>query len=87
MTDQSVRGNMAESSAIPDPRAQKLAMQGVANRVVRGLLRTPLLSRAVGSKLVTLYIVGRKRRRGAADRDAVRLGQEPAHWRAGGDPP
>ena len=54
---------MAESSAIPDPRAQTLAMQGAANRVVRGLLRTPLLSRAVGSKLVTLYIVGRKSRR------------------------
>jgi deazaflavin-dependent oxidoreductase (nitroreductase family) len=51
---------MTESSAIPDPRAQTLAMQGVANRVVRGLLRTPLLSLAVGSRLVTLYIVGRK---------------------------
>jgi deazaflavin-dependent oxidoreductase (nitroreductase family) len=51
---------MAESSALPDRRAQTLAMQGAANRVVRGLLRTPLLSRAVGSKLVTLYIVGRK---------------------------
>jgi deazaflavin-dependent oxidoreductase (nitroreductase family) len=51
---------MAEPSAIPDRRAQTLAMQGAANRVVRGLLRTPLLSRAVGSKLVTLYIVGRK---------------------------
>jgi hypothetical protein len=37
-----------------------MAMQGLANRVVRGLLRTPLLSRAVGSKLVTLYIMGRK---------------------------
>ncbi len=51
---------MGESTAIPDPRAQTLAMQGLANRVVRGLLRTPLLSRAVGSRLVTLYIVGRK---------------------------
>ena len=51
---------MGESTAIPDPRAQKLAMQGLANRVVRGLLRTPLLSRAAGSRLVTLYIVGRK---------------------------
>jgi deazaflavin-dependent oxidoreductase (nitroreductase family) len=60
MTDQSVRGNMAESIAIPDPRAQTLAMQGLANRVVRGLLRIPLLSSAVGSRLVTLYIVGRK---------------------------
>ncbi|HEX3512486.1 MAG TPA: hypothetical protein VHT26_00575 [Trebonia sp.] len=51
---------MDESTAIPDPRAQKMAMQGLANRVVRGMLRTPLLSSAIGSKLVTLYIVGRK---------------------------
>jgi hypothetical protein len=60
MADQSVRGKMGESAAIPDPRAQKLAVQGLANRVVRGMLRTPLLSRAAGSRLVTLYIVGRK---------------------------
>jgi deazaflavin-dependent oxidoreductase (nitroreductase family) len=60
MADQSVRGKMGESTAVPDPRAQKLAMQGLANVVVRGLLRTPLLSRAMGSRLVTLYIVGRK---------------------------
>ena len=60
MSDQSVRGKMDQSNAIPDPRAQTLALQGLANRVVRGLLRTPLLSRAIGSRLVTLYIVGRK---------------------------
>ena len=60
MSDQSVRGKMSDSTAIPDPRAQTLAMQGLANRVVRGLLRTPLLSSAIGSRLVTLYIVGRK---------------------------
>ena len=41
-------------------RAQTLPLQGAANRVVRGLLRTPLLCRAVGGRLVTLYIVGRK---------------------------
>ena len=34
--------------------------QGIANRVVRGLLRTPGLNRAVGGRLVTLYVVGRK---------------------------
>jgi deazaflavin-dependent oxidoreductase (nitroreductase family) len=60
MADQSVRGKMSDSAAIPDSRAQTLALQGLANRVVRGLLRTPLLSRAVGGRLVTLYIVGRK---------------------------
>ena len=60
MSDQSVRGKMDNSTAVPDPRAQTLALQGLANRVVRGLLRTPGLSRAMGSRLVTLYIVGRK---------------------------
>jgi deazaflavin-dependent oxidoreductase (nitroreductase family) len=35
-------------------------VQGLANRVVRGLLRTPLVCRGIGSRLVTLYIVGRK---------------------------
>lgn len=60
MADQSVRGTMGESTAVPDPRAQKLAAQGMVNRLMRGMLATPLLSRAVGSRLVTLYIVGRK---------------------------
>ncbi len=60
MADQSVRGKMTESGAIPDPRAETMAMQAVANRVVRGLLRTPLLSRAVGARLVTVYVTGRK---------------------------
>ena len=41
-------------------QAQTMAGQAVANRVVRGLLRTPGLSRAVGGRLVTLYVVGRK---------------------------
>jgi deazaflavin-dependent oxidoreductase (nitroreductase family) len=34
--------------------------QGLVNLVVRGLLRTPGLSRMLGSRLVTLYVVGRK---------------------------
>jgi hypothetical protein len=37
-----------------------MALQGLANRVMRGMLRTPLLNRAVGRWLVTLYVVGRK---------------------------
>lgn len=41
-------------------RAQTLAWQGLANRIVRGLLRTPLVCRAVGNRLITLYVVGRK---------------------------
>ena len=44
----------------PGVRAQTLAWQGLANRIVRGLLRTPLLCRVVGNRLITLYVVGRK---------------------------
>ena len=40
-------------------RAQTLAYQGAVNRLVRGLLRAPLLSRVVGNRLITLYVVGR----------------------------
>ena len=43
----------------PSPRAQTMALQRLGNRIVRGLLRTPLVSRLAGSRLVTLYIVGR----------------------------
>ncbi|MGH3280040.1 MAG: nitroreductase/quinone reductase family protein [Trebonia sp.] len=57
MTDQPVTGN---PPAIPQQRAQTMTIQGAVNRVMRGLLRTPLLCSAVGSRLVTLYIVGRK---------------------------
>jgi deazaflavin-dependent oxidoreductase (nitroreductase family) len=41
-------------------RAKTMAWQGFANRIVRGLLRTPLLCRVVGNRLITLYVVGRK---------------------------
>lgn len=42
------------------PRAQTLPAQRLVNLLVRGLLRTPLLSRALGTRLVTIYVVGRK---------------------------
>ena len=44
----------------PAPRAHTLAWQGAANRVTRGLLRTPLLCRVVGNWLMTIYVVGRR---------------------------
>lgn len=44
----------------PAPRAQKLALQGLVNRMIRGVLRTPLLCRAAGRRLITVYVVGRK---------------------------
>ncbi len=37
-----------------------MAAQGMVNRVVRGLLRTPGVSQGIGRRLVTLYITGRK---------------------------
>ena len=57
MTDASVSGGPL---AAPRQRAQTLAVQGLVNRIVRGLLCTPLACRAVGNRLVTLYVVGRK---------------------------
>ena len=50
---------MNEQSTVGS-RAQTLAVQGLVNRIVRGLLRTPLLCRVVGSRLITVYVVGRK---------------------------
>lgn len=44
-------------------RAQTLRLQGPANRVARGLLRTPLVSRLIGRRLLIVYVVGRKSRR------------------------
>jgi hypothetical protein len=42
------------------PRARTLRAQGLANRIVRTLLRTPLLCRVVGRRLVVLEVVGRR---------------------------
>ena len=77
----------AESSSSPaSDRPQTLAYQGAANRVVRGLLRVPLLSRAAGSRLVTLYIVGRKSGRrytipvAYTEQDGVLLIGTPFAW-------
>jgi deazaflavin-dependent oxidoreductase (nitroreductase family) len=57
MADQPVAGR---PQAAPGLRAQTLAVQGLVNRIVRGVLRTPLLSRLAGSRLITVYVVGRK---------------------------
>jgi deazaflavin-dependent oxidoreductase (nitroreductase family) len=54
----------AEPVAQPAPptaaRATTLSRQAAVNRVIRGLLRTPLLCRLVGTRLMTIYVVGRK---------------------------
>src|SRR3984885_719051 len=57
MTNEPMTGNPAVR---PSPRAQTMALQSLGNRIVRGMLRTPLVCRLAGSRLVTLYIVGRK---------------------------
>jgi len=41
-------------------QARTLRFQGLANRIVRAVLRTPLLCRLAGRRLITLYVVGRK---------------------------
>jgi len=52
--------DQSENRAGSSDRPQTMALQGLANRVVRGLLRAPLLSRGAGNHLITLYVVGRK---------------------------
>ena len=41
-------------------RADKLRFQNAANRVVRTVLRTPLLCRLASRRLITIYVIGRK---------------------------
>lgn len=67
MTDDSTGSSPSQpSDALPNGRVspgggvRPLPFQVLVNRVVRGLLRVPLLSRVVGSRLMTLYVVGRK---------------------------
>ena len=57
MTDQTVPG---QSLSTLGPQARTLAIQAQVNKLIRGLLRTPLVSRLVGSRLLTVYVVGRK---------------------------
>jgi hypothetical protein len=37
-----------------------MALQGVANFVMRGLLSTPGIANGIGKRLITLHVVGRK---------------------------
>ena len=50
----------SQTANVPAPRAQTLALQSFVNRIMRGVLRTPLLCRAAGKRLIVLYVVGRK---------------------------
>jgi hypothetical protein len=42
-----------------EPRARTLRLQAAANRIVRALLRVPLLSRLIGARLIVIDVVGR----------------------------
>jgi hypothetical protein len=48
-----------DPGSLAGQRARTLPGQRVVNLLARGLLRTPGLARIAGSRLVTLYIVGR----------------------------
>jgi hypothetical protein len=48
------------SDSRPETQAKTMTAQRAMNGIVRGLLRTPLVSRGIGRRLVTLYITGRK---------------------------
>src|SRR4051794_21944071 len=84
MTDAKVRngtvGTTRPSNGAPQERPvvsdrpQPMALQGLVNRIVRGLLRTPLLSRVVGQRLVPGYLVGGRGGRGSSFR-----GPSPRH--------
>jgi len=57
MTSESIAGGPRTA---PEPRAHTLKAQGLVNSITLTLLRTPLISRAIGKRLLTLYVVGRK---------------------------
>lgn len=55
-----LQANLPQGRPTAGPRAQTLAVQGLANRLVRGVLRTPLVCRAAGRRLIIVYVLGRK---------------------------
>jgi hypothetical protein len=62
MSDQMVNNGaaVAPGTAPVESRARPLRAQGLANRIIRGVLRTPLLCRLAGKRLVTLHVIGHK---------------------------
>ncbi|MGC2485739.1 MAG: nitroreductase/quinone reductase family protein [Acidimicrobiales bacterium] len=52
--------NTPEGERVSSVRAHTLTLQRPVNRIVRGLLRAPLLCRLVGKRLLVVYLVGRK---------------------------
>jgi hypothetical protein len=56
-SDSAPAGFGAPTNSGPKPLP---SYQNAMNRLIRGLLRTPLISRGIGSRLLTFSIVGRK---------------------------
>ena len=55
MSEQQTAGGTAAASPV-----RTMKGQAAVNRIMRGLLRTPLLARLAGRRLLTLYVTGRK---------------------------
>lgn len=49
----------AREGGRPEPAARTLRFQGPVNHLVRAFLCTPVLCRALGRRLVTVYVTGR----------------------------
>jgi hypothetical protein len=87
MSDPTTNASPASAGASPAAgESRTIAAQGLANRIVRGMLRTPGLDRVAGRRLVTLYVVGRQSGRRytvtvayAAHEGSLLIGT-PARW-------
>lgn len=51
---------MPQEQSPEQPRAHTLAAQGLVNRLIRTLLRTPLVCRGIGRRLIELHVTGRR---------------------------
>jgi hypothetical protein len=83
--------NPAPGGQPASARARTLPLQPLVNRVIRGLLRTPLLCRPAGRRLITVYLAGRNQaalrhpgrlhspQQNHAGRQPVRLGARNLH--------
>ncbi|HTW98141.1 MAG TPA: hypothetical protein VMD59_05150 [Acidimicrobiales bacterium] len=52
--------SIPEAAARPAVRARTVPLQGLVNRLMRGVLGAPLLSQAAGKRLLTVYVTGRR---------------------------
>jgi hypothetical protein len=60
MSENIERGQATPAAGPVAARAHTMRFQSAVNRVMRGLLATPLIGRGIGRKLVAVHVVGRK---------------------------